>query len=289
MKRVAIANLKGGVGKSTTTVLLAETLALFHRQRVLVIDLDPQSNTSYMLLSRAGVEIAERQQKTLMHFLTTVGSGARVNIANYVQPGASDLWPLVQGHAPGCVDLIPSTPQMWFVESNFDEAAYKKGDPPDERLRDVIKRHLDRLKGSYDVVLFDCPPGFSTLARVGIRLSDLILSPTLADAVSTRSLKDFVDIGLRKIWGLADGRNHYIAVTKFIRNTQTQSVLDELRQSYCLVGSPMPHSVDFIRASQRVRHDSYREFPEKYGAKQSNVRAFGAEFFRTVLSSKVSA
>jgi cellulose biosynthesis protein BcsQ len=73
MKRVAIANLKGGVGKSTTTVLLAETLALFHRQRVLVIDLDPQSNTSYMLLSRAGVEIAERQQKTLMHFLTHCG------------------------------------------------------------------------------------------------------------------------------------------------------------------------------------------------------------------------
>lgn len=289
MTYVAVANLKGGVGKSTTAVLLAEALALFHHLRVLVIDFDPQSNSSYMLLSRDGVDIAERQHKTLMHFLYAVGSETRVNLSTFVQTQASDLWPLVQGHATGCVDLIPSTPQMWFVESKFDEAAYRKGDQPDEKLTNVVRRHLDRLRGSYHVVLFDCPPGFSTLARVGLRLSDFILSPTLADAVSTRSLKDFVEIGLRGILRLTDGRDHYVAVTKFIRNTETQRVLDELRTTYNLIGSPMPHSVDFIRASYRARHDSHREFSEKYGAKQADVKAFGEDFFRAILAEKVTA
>ena len=56
MKKIAIAHLKGGVGKSTTTLFLAEQWSLKHKKRVLVIDLDPQSNVSYMLLSRRKVE-----------------------------------------------------------------------------------------------------------------------------------------------------------------------------------------------------------------------------------------
>jgi len=46
---VSVINMKGGVGKSTTTVSLAETLALHQRRRVLVIDLDPQTNASIMV------------------------------------------------------------------------------------------------------------------------------------------------------------------------------------------------------------------------------------------------
>ena len=46
---VSVINMKGGVGKSTTTVSLAETLALHQRRRVLIIDLDPQTNASIMV------------------------------------------------------------------------------------------------------------------------------------------------------------------------------------------------------------------------------------------------
>ena len=66
--RIAVANLKGGVGKSTTTVFMAETLALVNDLRVLVIDLDAQANTSFMLLSRDGVENAEATGRTLPNF-----------------------------------------------------------------------------------------------------------------------------------------------------------------------------------------------------------------------------
>ena len=65
-KRIAIANHKGGVGKSTTTLMLAEGLAL-SGYRVLVVDLDPQAMSSKMLLGESGLEEAIKQGRTLGH------------------------------------------------------------------------------------------------------------------------------------------------------------------------------------------------------------------------------
>ena len=59
---VSVINMKGGVGKSTTTVSLAETLALHQRRRVLVIDLDPQTNASIMVAGPGEVERAARSR-----------------------------------------------------------------------------------------------------------------------------------------------------------------------------------------------------------------------------------
>lgn len=282
--RIAIANLKGGVGKSTTTVLLAESLALFHSLRILICDLDPQSNSSYMLLSREGVELVESHQRTLLHFLASVGTSPRPNLAHFIEPSASDLRPLVDGNGYGCVDLMPSTPQMWFVETQFDRDTYLAGNIPDLKLKAFLKPHLDGLAESYDLILFDCPPGFSTLARAGILLSDVVLSPTLADAVSARSLKDFADIGLKRILRRHRTLQHYAAVTKFISNQESGRILDELRANYSVIGSPMPYSIEFVRASQRIRRNSYREFREKYGTRHNDVRRFGDEFARLFLA-----
>src|ERR1700754_1124420 len=65
----AVANLKGGVGKSTTTVMLADGLAYFYGMNVLVIDLDPQANSSQMLLTERGVQAASDQGKGVHHIL----------------------------------------------------------------------------------------------------------------------------------------------------------------------------------------------------------------------------
>ena len=65
----AIANLKGGVGKSTTTVMLADGLAFYYGMNVLVIDLDPQANSSQMLLTERGVQAASDQGKGVHHVL----------------------------------------------------------------------------------------------------------------------------------------------------------------------------------------------------------------------------
>ena len=91
MIKTAVANLKGGVGKSSTTLFLAEHWAVFQRRKVLVADLDPQANASYMLLSRAGVEQAENAHRTLPHLLDDALNGHPLNSMAYIVPRASDL------------------------------------------------------------------------------------------------------------------------------------------------------------------------------------------------------
>ena len=70
----AIANLKGGVGKSTTTVMLADGLAYYYGMNVLVIDLDPQANSSQMLLTEMGFPSME-------HSFTTGQVASRIKSA----------------------------------------------------------------------------------------------------------------------------------------------------------------------------------------------------------------
>jgi len=66
---IAVMNTKGGVGKSTVTMALAETLSCHHGRNVLVIDSDSQTSISIMLTSMARWEAAEANQKTLVEYL----------------------------------------------------------------------------------------------------------------------------------------------------------------------------------------------------------------------------
>src|SRR6218665_2141263 len=82
----AIANLKGGVGKSTTTVMLADGLAYYYGMNVLVIDLDPLANSSQMLLTEQGVQAASDQGKGTHHLLASFMAGKPQSAAQFVMP-----------------------------------------------------------------------------------------------------------------------------------------------------------------------------------------------------------
>lgn len=280
MTYVAIANLKGGVGKSTTTMMLAEALASFHGRSVLVVDLDPQSNSSFMFLSRGGAEASEQDGKTFMHFLDALGADNRINLATFVRPQASDLTSLAAGNGRGQVAIISSSPRMWFSEAMFEKGSYKKGVEPDVIIARATRQYLDKIRGSYDVVIFDCPPGFSTLARAGIRMADIVVSPTISDEISARSLKDFVEVGLREIIG--EKKSHYVVVTRHVQHIVNDIMVDRLRNEYRVIGSPIKYSIDIVRACHRIRHDSYRDFKEKYGSQQNSVKDLGAAFVKAL-------
>jgi cellulose biosynthesis protein BcsQ len=261
-------------------MMLAEALASFHDRSVLVVDLDPQSNSSFMFLSRGGAEANEEAGQTFMHFLDALGSGDKINLAKFVRTKASDLISLAQASGRGQVALISSSPRMWFSEAKFEKAAYKRGVEPDVILADATRHYLDKIRGSYDYVIFDCPPGFSTLARAGIRMADIVLSPTISDDISARSLKDFVEVGLKKIIG--KDKPHYVVVTRHVQHIVNDIMVDRLRREYRVIGSPIKYSVDIVRACHRIRHDSYRNFKEKYGAQQNSVKDLGAAFIKAL-------
>ena len=87
----AVANLKGGVGKSTTTLMLADGLAYYYGADVLVVDLDPQANSSQMLLTDRGLQLAFEQGKGVHHLLEQFAANQPPNIANLILPNAVTL------------------------------------------------------------------------------------------------------------------------------------------------------------------------------------------------------
>jgi chromosome partitioning protein len=281
MKRVAIANLKGGVAKSTTTMMLSESLALFQRKRILVIDLDPQCNCSIMFLSRAGADREEANGRTLRHFIGALKSNFRQSFAKFVCLNASDLEPLKQKAGVGRVDLIPCSVEMWFGQCLFEREAYKDDEEPDDVFAQALELLLGTVEHSYDFVFFDCPPGFSTLSRAALRLSDTVLSPTIADPVSVRSLRDFHEISVQRLGVLESAL--YVLVTKFSpQNRVHKFMLDRLRRDYRVIGSPIKFSVDVVRATERNTPHSRRTFNEKYNLQNNAVKLLGRAFLDAV-------
>ncbi len=91
-KVISVINLKGGVAKTTTTVQLAECLSLEFGKRVLVVDLDPQTNATIALISEEKWEELDGKKQTLYHlFSDRLEKTKHFNIDNAIQREVSDL------------------------------------------------------------------------------------------------------------------------------------------------------------------------------------------------------
>jgi cellulose biosynthesis protein BcsQ len=263
MIRTAVANLKGGVGKSTTTLFLAEHWAVFQQRKVLVVDLDPQANASYMLLSRAGVENAENACRTLPHLFDDALRGRHQVPMNYIVR-ASDLHEIGGGAQPGRVSIVPSIPRLWFQQHDFDRDLYMAGDDPVDKLTRVLSAFLDEAAPNFHCVLFDCPPGFGTLSRAALRLADHIVAPTIADYTSMRSLQDFVTLGLRGTLQLDANQNLHVVISKFTGANSQKQALDVLRQAYD-VREPVIPMRDQVQVVAERHATRMRTYAQKYG------------------------
>lgn len=157
---VAIANHKGGVGKSTSTLLIAEGLAATLARRVLVIDMDPQASASTMLLSALGATRAAAAGRSTLAILDQVAHGRAVHLSQAISARASDLVELRDAGGSGRVDLIASASALLTaLPALEDKIRARHRSTLDVALARTLAPELERIGRSYDVVLFDCPAG----------------------------------------------------------------------------------------------------------------------------------
>src|SRR5690606_40647098 len=111
---------EGGCGKFATTVMPADGLAHYYGMNVLVIDLDPQANSSQMLLTEQGVQAASDQGKGVHHVLAQFMDGKPPSAAPFIMPNAVTLEELrraeEQDARQGWISSLPAHPQLRLRE-----------------------------------------------------------------------------------------------------------------------------------------------------------------------------
>ena len=174
---ITVMNAKGGVGKSTLILALAETLSAFHGKKILVIDSDAQASISHMLLPQRQLEALQDEGQTIVDYLiASVLKDELVDWRRYVIAGVSDV------DDARSIDLLPSDTNLTLFEREVS-----KGDR-ESLLRRTISTCLNEAREAYDYVLIDSAPGLSVLTECWLREADFYLSPTRPDYISTRGL-----------------------------------------------------------------------------------------------------
>jgi len=178
---VAVMNTKGGVGKSTVLLALAETLSSEFSKSVLVVDADAQASISSMLMTPSQLFQLQTENRTLVDYLvqTVLNQNENEEWAPYVVRDVSDV------DDAASVFLLPSDVQLTLFEREVSRESLHG------RLRLAVARLLSEVRPIFDVVLIDCPPGLSVLTETWLRECDFHLTPTKADYISTCGLEVF--------------------------------------------------------------------------------------------------
>jgi cellulose biosynthesis protein BcsQ len=161
VRTVAVYNIKGGVGKTSTAVNLAY-LAAREGRRTLLWDLDPQAAATYIFRVRPKVK----------------GGGERV---------VRDRKPIeaaIKATDFDGLDLLPADFTYRHMDLMLDRSKR-----PTQRLQ----RILAPLAASYDVVFLDCPPSVSLVSENVLRAADTVLSPLIPTTLSVRTLDQLTD------------------------------------------------------------------------------------------------
>ncbi len=158
---LAVANQKGGVGKTTTSVNLAAALAQAGR-KVLLVDLDPQGNATM----GSGVD-KRTLARTVYHALLGIGDIAHLRVRS----------------ESGGYDLVPANRELAGAEVELVELPHRES-----RLRAA----LAALAPQYDYILIDCPPSLSLLTINGLVAAQAVLIPMQCEYYALEGLSDLV-------------------------------------------------------------------------------------------------
>lgn len=158
---IAIANQKGGVGKTTTTINLSACLAEAG-QKVLTVDFDPQGNATSGLGFEKG-----NMEKTVYELLL----------------GESSMEECIVKEVQENLDVLPSDVNLAGAEIELLDEKNKEF---------ILKSYLDKIQGQYDFIIIDCPPSLSLLTVNALSAADTVLVPIQCEYYALEGLNQIL-------------------------------------------------------------------------------------------------
>lgn len=233
MRIIAVANNKGGIGKTTSVVNIGAALAEFEK-RTLLIDFDPQANLSKSL----GLRECE---KTIYDAL--------------ISEEKPEIYPVKSN-----LDIIPANLNLTKAEQQLDPA---QGD------HHLLKEILTQFESAYDYVLIDCPPSLNILTTSALTAATDMLIPVQAEFLALEGLVTFLD-SVKKIKRRINVNLEIagIFVTRFDqRKVLNRHVIETLETKFpeLLMSKPVRENIALAEAPVK-RTDIFEYAPKSYGA-----------------------
>ncbi len=255
-KIICIANQKGGVGKTTSSVNLATALSTL-KKRVLLVDMDPQGNAS----SGLGLKRHDFQDLNVYHALI----------------GERTIQEIIHNTQNEYLKVAPATPDLVGAEIELV-------DMPQREYR--LKSALQKLSASFDYILIDCPPSLGLLTLNALTAADSFLVPLQCEYYALEGLSQLLNTaGLIKKSLNTSLHIEGIVLTMFdTRNNLSHQVVSEIRSHFGekVFSAIIPRNVRLSEApshgqsifeydAKSIGAQKYLELAQEVVARNSNI------------------
>lgn len=227
---VALANRKGGVGKTVTATNVASLLAM-RGHKVLLVDVDPQANAT--ISCGVNVIALEKQEKTLYHPLR----------AWYAHKQQSDIRDYVVEVPATGVHVLPASMRLSDTENEL----------PATNANYVLREFLAEARRQYDVILIDCPPHFGRLTINALTAADAVLIPCQTEMLAVMGV-EFLLENIDEVRRYSNPRLSILGILPTMYSaqlTENRASLEDMHKKFgrlVRIFDPMPRATVYAQA-----------------------------------------